>query len=262
MCVHVCADPQEGVVVVLPAESQQRLVQLLYFLPKMPQPLLANLSCCCTAGRISASLAASLIRIVHFRWAWKAPVHLYRPHELNVPALLPAANRWQCCTFTVTSCHLFCSRTWWQVLISLSFITDVHLSGTLKMIFSDAQSCLLAFCLFVSLGWCLYKFSVERVSNLDAVVCVCDSLCVMSTAQRELWEAGMQSCHGVLGWRCLHVPAGVHKHTCYSVTLLLNHPCLKKGLNWSWLCLIITNPQDCVHQGENWSEEEWVEREN
>lgn len=37
------------------------------FLPKMPQPLLANLSCCCTAGRISASLAASLIRIVHLR---------------------------------------------------------------------------------------------------------------------------------------------------------------------------------------------------
>lgn len=67
VCVRVCADPQEGVVVLLPAESQQRLVQLLYFLPKMPQPLLANLSCCCTAGRISASLAASLIRIVHLR---------------------------------------------------------------------------------------------------------------------------------------------------------------------------------------------------
>uniref|UniRef100_A0A3Q3VSK4 Uncharacterized protein n=1 Tax=Mola mola TaxID=94237 RepID=A0A3Q3VSK4_MOLML len=66
---HACTlyDPQEGVVVLLPAESQQRLVQLLYFLPKMPQPLLANLSCCCTAGRISAGLAASLIRIVRLR---------------------------------------------------------------------------------------------------------------------------------------------------------------------------------------------------
>lgn len=66
---HACElyDPQEGAVVLLPADSQQRLVQLLYFLPKMPQPLLANLSCCCTAGRISASLAASLIRIVHLR---------------------------------------------------------------------------------------------------------------------------------------------------------------------------------------------------
>ncbi|XP_038146986.1 testis-expressed protein 10 homolog isoform X2 [Cyprinodon tularosa] len=60
-------DPQDGVVVLLPAESQQRMVQLLYFLPKMPQPLLANLSGCCTAGRISAGLAASLIRIIHFR---------------------------------------------------------------------------------------------------------------------------------------------------------------------------------------------------
>ena len=53
----------------LPAKSQQRLVQLLYFLPKLPQPLLASLSRCCTAGRISAGLAASLIRILHLRWA-------------------------------------------------------------------------------------------------------------------------------------------------------------------------------------------------
>nr|XP_046255818.1 testis-expressed protein 10 homolog [Scatophagus argus]XP_046255819.1 testis-expressed protein 10 homolog [Scatophagus argus]XP_046255820.1 testis-expressed protein 10 homolog [Scatophagus argus] len=60
-------DPQDGVVVLLPAESQQRMVQLLYFLPKMSQSLLTNLSCCCTAGRISAGLAASLIRIVHLR---------------------------------------------------------------------------------------------------------------------------------------------------------------------------------------------------
>lgn len=66
---HACTlyDPQEGVVVLLPAESQQRMVQLLYFLPKMSQPLLASLSSCCTAGRISASLAASLIRIIHLR---------------------------------------------------------------------------------------------------------------------------------------------------------------------------------------------------
>ncbi|KAG8010084.1 Testis-expressed protein 10-like protein [Nibea albiflora] len=49
------------------AESQQRMVQLLYFLPKMSQPLLANLSCCCTTGRISAGLSASLIRIIHLR---------------------------------------------------------------------------------------------------------------------------------------------------------------------------------------------------
>ncbi|KAK9513755.1 hypothetical protein VZT92_027264 [Zoarces viviparus] len=60
-------DPQEGVMVLLPVESQQRMVQLLYFLPKMSPSLLANLSHCCTAGRISAGLTASLIRIVHFR---------------------------------------------------------------------------------------------------------------------------------------------------------------------------------------------------
>lgn len=60
-------DPQEGSVVLLPAESQHRLVQLLYFLPVMSQSLLANLSRCCTAGRISAGLAASLIRIIHLR---------------------------------------------------------------------------------------------------------------------------------------------------------------------------------------------------
>lgn len=66
---HACRlyDPQEGVVVLLPAESQQQMVQLLYFLPKMSPSLLANLSCCCTAGRISAGLAASLIRILHLR---------------------------------------------------------------------------------------------------------------------------------------------------------------------------------------------------
>lgn len=66
---HACElfDPQDGVMITLPAESQQQMVQLIYFLPKISQSLLANLSYCLTAGRISASLAASLIRIVHFR---------------------------------------------------------------------------------------------------------------------------------------------------------------------------------------------------
>ncbi|XP_056299978.1 testis-expressed protein 10 homolog [Pseudoliparis swirei] len=66
---HACTlyDPQKGVMVFLPVESQQRMVQLLYFLPTMSQSLLANLSYCCTAGRISAGLTASLIRIVHLR---------------------------------------------------------------------------------------------------------------------------------------------------------------------------------------------------
>ncbi|XP_028983924.1 testis-expressed protein 10 homolog [Betta splendens] len=66
---HACKlyDPQEGAVVLLPSETQQQMVHLLYFLPKMSPSLLANLSCCCTTGRFSAGLAASLIRIIHFR---------------------------------------------------------------------------------------------------------------------------------------------------------------------------------------------------
>ncbi|RVE62645.1 hypothetical protein OJAV_G00159160 [Oryzias javanicus] len=66
---HACTlyDPQDGVMVLLPAEFQKPMVQLLYFLPNLSQPLLANLSSCCSAGRISAGLAASLIRILHFR---------------------------------------------------------------------------------------------------------------------------------------------------------------------------------------------------
>ncbi|XP_019747674.1 testis-expressed protein 10 homolog isoform X2 [Hippocampus comes] len=66
---HACKlyDPQEGAVVLLPSECQQRMVQLLYFLPKMSRALLANLSFCCSTGRISAGLAASLIRIIHMR---------------------------------------------------------------------------------------------------------------------------------------------------------------------------------------------------
>ncbi|XP_036395505.1 testis-expressed protein 10 homolog [Megalops cyprinoides] len=66
---HACRlyDPQEGSVVLLPAESQQRLVQLVYFLPLLPADLLSCLSRCCTTGRVSASLATSLVRLVHIR---------------------------------------------------------------------------------------------------------------------------------------------------------------------------------------------------
>ncbi|XP_066546986.1 testis-expressed protein 10 homolog [Amia ocellicauda] len=77
---HACQlyDPEKGSVVLLPADSQQRLVQLVYFLPSLPAELLSCLSRCCTAGRVSASLAASLIRILHIRsplsgWAAGAP---------------------------------------------------------------------------------------------------------------------------------------------------------------------------------------------
>ncbi|XP_035236334.1 testis-expressed protein 10 homolog [Anguilla anguilla] len=66
---HACRlyDPQEGSVVLLPVESQQRLMELVYFLPLLPPELLSCLSRCCTTGRVSATLAAALIRLVHLR---------------------------------------------------------------------------------------------------------------------------------------------------------------------------------------------------
>ncbi|MXQ89858.1 hypothetical protein E5288_WYG020544 [Bos mutus] len=70
-------DPQEGTVVVLPAESQQLLVQLVYFLPSLPADLLSQLSRCCIMGRLSANLAAMLIGILHMRSSfsgWKSSV--------------------------------------------------------------------------------------------------------------------------------------------------------------------------------------------
>ncbi|XP_042627840.1 testis-expressed protein 10 homolog [Cyprinus carpio] len=62
-------DPQEGChcVVVLPVESQKRLVQILRFLPAFPAELLACLSQVCNTARVSASLATMLIRTIHLR---------------------------------------------------------------------------------------------------------------------------------------------------------------------------------------------------
>lgn len=54
--------------VVLPAESQQRLVQLLYFLPTLPADLLTQLSRCCIMGRLGSSLAGTLIGILYMRY--------------------------------------------------------------------------------------------------------------------------------------------------------------------------------------------------
>ncbi|KAF4790042.1 hypothetical protein TURU_143550 [Turdus rufiventris] len=60
-------DPLEGTLVLLPAEAQRRLVQLVYFLPCLPSSLLACLSRCCIMGRMSSDLAATLIGILHMR---------------------------------------------------------------------------------------------------------------------------------------------------------------------------------------------------
>jgi pre-rRNA-processing protein IPI1 len=70
-------------VVVLPAESQQRLVQLVYFLPSLPADLLSRLSRCCIMGRLSPALATTLIRILHMRY------HAQVSYILSVYDLIP-----------------------------------------------------------------------------------------------------------------------------------------------------------------------------
>ncbi|KAM9228311.1 testis-expressed protein 10 isoform 2-T2 [Leptosomus discolor] len=70
-------DPLDGTLVLLPAEAQRRLVQLVYFLPCLPTSLLAGLSRCCIMGRMSSELAATLIGILHMRSSfagWKCQV--------------------------------------------------------------------------------------------------------------------------------------------------------------------------------------------
>ncbi|XP_025023067.1 testis-expressed protein 10 isoform X2 [Python bivittatus] len=69
-------DPLDGAVALLPPESQQHLVQLLYFVPHLPGNVLASLSRCCIMGKLSVKLATTLIRILHIRSsfvAWKYP---------------------------------------------------------------------------------------------------------------------------------------------------------------------------------------------
>uniref|UniRef100_A0A8C9L832 Testis expressed 10 n=1 Tax=Pavo cristatus TaxID=9049 RepID=A0A8C9L832_PAVCR len=58
------SNPLDGTLVLLPAEAQRRLVQLVYFLPCLPASLLACLSRCCIMGRMSSELAATLIGIL------------------------------------------------------------------------------------------------------------------------------------------------------------------------------------------------------
>ncbi|XP_077160740.1 testis-expressed protein 10 isoform X2 [Paroedura picta] len=71
-------DPLDGAVALLPAESQQHLVQLVYFLPHLPGNLLASLSRCCIMGKLSVKLSATLIGILRMRSPFvggKYPVH-------------------------------------------------------------------------------------------------------------------------------------------------------------------------------------------
>ncbi|XP_044308985.1 testis-expressed protein 10 isoform X2 [Varanus komodoensis] len=70
-------DPLDGIVTLLPTELQQRLVQLVYFLPHLPSNLLSFLSHCCIMGKLSVKLSTTLIGILHMRSSfvgWKYPV--------------------------------------------------------------------------------------------------------------------------------------------------------------------------------------------
>ncbi|XP_029445776.1 testis-expressed protein 10 isoform X2 [Rhinatrema bivittatum] len=60
-------DPQDGTLLLLPAELQKRLVQLLYFVPCLSVELFVCLHRCCILGRLSSSLATMLIGILHAR---------------------------------------------------------------------------------------------------------------------------------------------------------------------------------------------------
>ncbi|KAM8966462.1 testis-expressed protein 10 [Pelodytes ibericus] len=60
-------DPQDGAFVLLPVESQQLLVQLLYFLPFLSSELLLCLNQCCNSERLPSNLVTMLIGILHTR---------------------------------------------------------------------------------------------------------------------------------------------------------------------------------------------------
>ncbi|XP_070314520.1 testis-expressed protein 10 isoform X1 [Odocoileus virginianus] len=123
-------DPQEGTVVVLPAESQQLLVQLVYFLPSLPADLLSRLSRCCIMGRLSASLAAMLIGILHMRSSfsgWKSSVK-----EWNGSVQLNISNE-DYFSFLFSTLAGFSKEelTWLQSLRGVPHVVQTQLSPVL-----------------------------------------------------------------------------------------------------------------------------------
>lgn len=194
------------------------MVQLLYFLPKMSQPLLANLSSCCTAGRISAGLAASLIRIIHLRWAFRPALESTWTqlcltadgcwHTGTQTTLCLITIRWQCCSFTDKSVtafmiyYLLVDINWdeYSVFLIFNFLVTIK-----PLFFLLLYFVLLSSPVNLSLWWyvCAAMFDLILMSvgqcytNLECVYgCVC--VCVSSVVQRALFEAGMQDRHGVL----------------------------------------------------------------
>ncbi|XP_052500758.1 testis-expressed protein 10 isoform X2 [Budorcas taxicolor] len=123
-------DPQEGAVVVLPAESQQLLVQLVYFLPSLPADLLSRLSRCCIMGRLSADLAAMLIGILHMRSSfsgWKSSV---KEQNGSVPLNISNADYFSFLFSTLTGFSKE-ELTWLQSLRGVPHVIQTQLSPVL-----------------------------------------------------------------------------------------------------------------------------------
>nr|XP_020022470.1 testis-expressed sequence 10 protein isoform X3 [Castor canadensis] len=117
-------DPQEGTVVVLPAESQQRLVQLVYFLPSLPADLLSRLSRCCIMGRLSPALATTLIRILHMRSSlsgWKHSVNDWLMSDVDYLSFL----------FSTLTGFSKEELTWLQSLRGVPHVIQTQLSSVL-----------------------------------------------------------------------------------------------------------------------------------
>ncbi|XP_063308085.1 testis-expressed protein 10 [Pelobates fuscus] len=76
-------DPQGGAFVLLPAESQQFLVQLLYFLPCISSDLLVCLNRCCITENIPSNLVSMLIGILHIRSPFACWTHQSQESAMN-----------------------------------------------------------------------------------------------------------------------------------------------------------------------------------
>lgn len=203
------------------------MVQLLYFLPKMSQPLLANLSSCCTAGRISAGLAASLIRIIHLRWAFRPALESTWTqlcltadgcwHTGTQTTLCLITIRWQCCSFTDKSVtafmiyYLLVDINWdeYSVFLIFNFLVTIKPLFFYYYILFYYHPQLTFLCDDMCVLPCLTLFLCQWGSVIQILsggstefiwdgVCVRVCVCVSSVVQRALFEAGMQDRHGVL----------------------------------------------------------------
>lgn len=217
------------------------MVQLLYFLPKMSQPLLANLSSCCTAGRISAGLAASLIRIIHLRWAFRPALESTWTqlcltadgcwHTGTQTTLCLITIRWQCCSFTDKSVtafmiyYLLVDINWdeYSVFLIFNFLVTIKPLFFFLLYFVLLSSpvnlslwwyvCAAMFDLILmSVGQCYTNFEwweywVHMGWSVCTGVCVCLECCTKSSFWG--WNAG--SSWSIEKMVCMCLP-GFMKH--------------------------------------------------